>query len=162
VSDAEIAKCTAAVEARLASCPTSDAMWWGSSDTLGTSLFVPASVANACGGFLDLPDRPSKACGDGTPCGDGETCAVDECVSAAERGGACSSPRGCLDGDSCVASVCDAAPRGTGACTDDGECALGMVCQAKCTPAKSASNPYRERHSPYRVSLETCQIFVNL
>lgn len=164
VSDAEIAACTTAIETRLARCSPTDAKWWGPGDsTLTTSLFVPASVAKPCGVFLDLPARPvSKACGDGTACENGETCAVDECVAATEKGAACAASAGCLDGEDCIGSVCASAPRGQGACTEDAQCALGLVCGGTCIPANRASTPYRERHSPYRVAPETCQIFVKL
>ncbi|MBX3190527.1 MAG: hypothetical protein KF819_26235 [Labilithrix sp.] len=163
VTDAEIERCASAIEARLSRCSTSDAKWWLPGGSLTTTLFVPTSVASACS-FLDLPKRPLDAeCSDLTPCTSG-TCAIDECVPAAAAGEACTGtrPASCLDGDACDGAVCALAPRSPDRCTEDDECALGHVCQGTCTPVKKAPRGHYERHSPYRVSLETCQIFVNL
>ena len=98
-----VATCLSYTEARVARCSSTDAKWWGPGDgSITTSLFVPASVAKACGSFLDLPRRaPTRSCGAGSSCGDGTTCAIDECAPAAKKGGACTVPAECLDGVLC-------------------------------------------------------------
>lgn len=162
----DAADCVAAIVQRTSACSLTDFPW---ADVERPALFAPPSIRLACGVLLDGRREPpfpaNTSCSAASPClTTNQLCMIDSCQFVAQLGEGCRSIT-CRDGLVCSVGLCEApGDRTLGqACGSSEDCRLGLVCAAsKCDAARANPGSYEERHSPYRVGVDTCRAFATL
>jgi len=160
--------CIAAIANRTAACARVGFPW---ARSVPPALFAPERVRLACSVLLTGAEATSatdEACTPpATTCLSGLACLIDTCAPAGRLDDACTPSNPCVDGVTCGSTdfVCHAPTNASlgGPCSDASDCRLCLVCAgSKCDAARSNPGLYVERHSPNRVSAETCQIYTTL